>query len=800
MSHHIITHIRRQLILLLIMVPMAVTAQVQHISGSVAKTMKTLSGSIQRMPVSVPIYIFDHAQEAQSQANKYRKESLRQGQYATITSNDVVTPDYDGHFETDISAKGALLIINEGVVKVVRVSEKTLTYDIVFESEAADGILLQNADIYGERRGLKIKELPAIDDGPTIRWNVNIALPEGYTEKNHRLIFQPIAVDCQTEDTIQYLEPMVFEGKSYHRAQSRLQGFDYQQNDPLAPYYQKDIVLNGRPLTFNWQCIWQKPDAERSYKWKSVIRVEDYTHVFYDDDSREGSCNSRKPWKMLDVAFARKEMPLTEEFYEQSRAQLSEVPRDLALTFNIGTAQLSDDPQNQSMIEHLVRELQSYGRQLIDVKIQGTASPDGSVQTNIELAQKRADKALSMIRPYLGKAGCQTIKPKVYTWYDVADSLSQRGKTLEADEMRQYAKENKTMALRQMIESDPDIGDILQHLRLMKCSYTIRQNRVLEPEEALWTYYNDKSYAEGADNKFSNGDYYHMFRQISDPAELRRLTERVYNEQKDRTTSKYSPFAAYVANRMACYRLEEDSIDLSILEPFVDMKSGLETMRQISFDNEYKYMTNRRQIVANQAAMYFKALNLGASFHLANKLPSTNEYQDIKMFTDLETLFFKPNKTADETRRATQALAYAMRQGLGNKVVLSYELAPELGLTYQQVEQLADSLSDDDAKKWYIKSMIAANTEPAEEDFMELASRYGADEALRMTENRIPIFLAYLQHCLDIDPGFYAKQFVTDVHVSDDLRKKYPYKPEEADKYRQKFVELSNQQQKKTQP
>ena len=60
--------------------------------------------------------------------------------------------------------------------------------------------------------------------------------------------------------------------------------------------------------------------------------------------------------------------------------------------------------------------------------------------------------------------------------------------------------------------------------------------------------------------------------------------------------------------------------------------------------------------------------------------------------------------------------------------------------------------------------------------------------------------LVYLQHCLDIDPSFYAKQFVTDVHVSDDLRKKYPYKPEEADKYRQKFVELSNQQQKKTQP
>ena len=97
---------------------------------------------------------------------------------------------------------------------------------------------------------------------------------------------------------------------------------------------------------------------------------------------------------------------------------------------------------------------------------------------------------------------------------------------------------------------------------------------------------------------------------------------------------QYSPFAAYIANRVACYAIESDSIDLSILSPFIDMKSGLEVSRPISFDNEYHYIVNRRELVANQAIMYFKAMKLGEAYHLANKLPDTDEYKNIKMFTD----------------------------------------------------------------------------------------------------------------------------------------------------------------------
>ena len=774
-------------LLLLLFALTTVTAQVVHITGNVMREMRGLEGKKERVPLSVPVYVFDNAADARQQATEYRRQSMQQGQYTTLKAGDVVTPDYEGHFEADIAQRGALVVISEGAVIVTPI-DKRLHYDILINGDSADGILLKNTDVMGEKRGLKIRELPAIDDGPTLHWDVTLSLPEGYVNTDTRLILQPVVVDCQTEDTIQHLEPLIGEGKRYHMLQERMKSYDYQRNDSLAPYYILQLPGDG---SVHWENTFLKPDPDRNYKWQMRLQLEDYSHVYYEDASREGSCNSRKPWKMLDVGMARKEMTLDSRFYEPSRAQLHEAARDLQLTFVVGKAQLTDDSINTSTIQQLVRELQSYGRQLINVRIQGTASPDGNAARNAELAVQRAAKALSMISPYTRGAGMQTMPAKVYTWNDVADSLIERGQRLEGEEMRQYAETDNLAGIRRMMESNPVVTEILKNQRVMKCSYLIRQNKILEPEEALWVYRNDPSYAEGGDNKFSNGDYYNLLTQIRDSAERRQLVMRIYRELSVRQASRFSPFAAYIANCVACYALDADSTNTDILKPFVDLKSGLEVERQISFDNAYRYMVNRREIVANQAVMLFKQMKLGAAAHLADKLPNTEEYRDIKMFTDLETLFFKANKTPEEEQRSEQALRYAMQASEENKAVLSFELAPELGYAYEQVEPLVDSLSDNSAKKWYIKAMIAANTAVAsEDDFMELVNRYGVDEALRMQENQTPAFLGYLQAAFDIDPTMLRRLYVSDVHVSDELRKKYPYDPKQADAYRLKLKEL----------
>ncbi|MBF1500119.1 MAG: hypothetical protein HXN82_04590, partial [Prevotella pallens] len=118
-------------------------AQVMHITGNVYKNMKSFDGGkTNKVPLSVPVYIFDNRNEANKQAATYRSKSKNISQEVTIKSNATVTPDYDGHFEADISAKGALMVINEGEVKVVNIGSN-LQYDIVF-TDGSKTLLLAN--------------------------------------------------------------------------------------------------------------------------------------------------------------------------------------------------------------------------------------------------------------------------------------------------------------------------------------------------------------------------------------------------------------------------------------------------------------------------------------------------------------------------------------------------------------------------------------------------------------------------------------------------------------------------------
>ena len=763
-------------------------AQVLHITGNVYKNMKSFDGGkANKVPLSVPVYIFDNRDEANRQAATYRSKSKGFSQEVTIKSNATVTPDYDGHFEADISAKGALMVINEGEVKVVNIGSN-LQYDIVF-TDGSKTLLLANTTVLGKRLGANVVEMKPIDDGPNLHWDVTVKLPEWYTKDHSRLIFQPMVINCEEEDTIQYLEPLVFEGKKYHKNQIRRKSFDYKRNDSLSNYFIEDQPTTKDEFTFRWEVTYPKPNPNKSYKWGSVLRLEDYTHVYFEDRAKNGTCNTRKPWKLLDVSMAMKQIKLTPQYYEQARAQLREMPRDLQLTFVVGKDELTSDESNQQHLEQLVKELRSYGRALMNFTVQGTASPEGNVATNTKLANMRAREALSIIGGQISSAGLEVKEPLVYTWFDVADSLKARNLETESNTLRNYAFNNNASGLREM-QTLPVIQEILQNQRLMRCTYTLRQNKVLDAQEVLWTYYNDADYQKGGKNIFSNGDYYNLFTQIKDSVELRKLTYRAWNEIKLRKTMQFSPFAAYVANRVACYAIESDSIDLNILSPFVDMKARLEVSRPISFDNEYRYTVNRREIVANQAIMYFKSMKLGEAYHLASKLPDTDEYKDIKMFTDLETLFFKQGKTPDEDRRAKEALSYVMRSNAENYAILSFELASELGKTYEELEPLIDSLPDNSAKKWYMKGVIAAGKpDMSDDDFMELTAKYGPDVALRMTDNTTPAFLAYFQHSFDMKPqykGFYN----SDANIPDDVRKRNPYEEKNIEQYRQKFIDL----------
>lgn len=793
-------HITKYLLaVLLIVLPAAIQAQVKHISGNVfliTKHLKDSGSKDGREPISPAVYIFYNKAEARKQVNLYKEYKKKAGEASTFQIEDanmVKEPDYEGHFEADITDDGAMVVIYGQEVKIVEITS-AVDYEIGFTDNSDTSIHLGRVDVIGKQEGVRIQEMMPIDEGPVIHWGLNVYYPAYYTTRHTRLIFQPAVVDINTKDTIQHLEPLIYEGKAYHINQTKRKSFDYNRNDSVKDFLVAEPLPHNKPFSFEWKIAYLKPNIDHSYKWVSDLVLEDYTHLLINDSTHKGMERWRKPWKMIDVSMAKKEMELTREFYEEPHAQTRETARDLQVYFKVGSDELTTDSANQINFDLLVSELKSYGKSLMNFTVQGGTSPEGNVGFNQRLADKRARKALDIIGASIKTAGRQVKPGLLYTWNDVADSLEARGQKTEANELREYAGARKISAINQMIAANPVIGEIMSNQRMMKCTYTILQNKPMDPQTALWTYYNDPDFREGGERTFSNGDYYNLFKQITDSVELRKLTYRAYRQNAARRSQKYSPFAAYVANRMAIYAIDKDSVDINILAPFVDMQHaayGVDKQLAVSFENNKEtYVVNRRAIVANQAIMYFKAKKLGQAQFLANKLPDSDEYKDIKMLTDLETLFFKQNKSEEEQRRAMTALRYAMGRSKLNNAVLNFELANELGHELKDVKPLVDSLDDNVPQKWYMEGVIAAQDPDNEDEYMDLVSKVGPTEALRMTE--VPTHLAYFQHCFDINEQYRAF-YESDAYINDEVRNQYPYKEEDADKYRNKFNAIMHQ-------
>ena len=117
-----------------------------------------------------------------------------------------------------------------------------------------------------------------------------------------------------------------------------------------------------------------------------------------------------------------------------------------------------------------------------------------------------------------------------------------------------------------------------------------------------------------------------------------------------------------------------------------------------------------------------------------------------------------------------QALATVLKNDY-NKAVLYTELE-ELEKRSEAMEWV-DKIDDTNPTKWYLKAILWADKAGQEPQF-----------------DGTPYYLAFLHHCLQLDPG-YANHYLFDALFSDELRQKYPYKQGDADKYVQLFKKIT---------
>lgn len=554
-------------------------------------------------------------------------------------------------------------------------------------------------------------------------------LGPGAVNPASRIIIQTYAVDCQTEDTVAYLKPVVYEGTEYHDLQNRRKGYNYYANDSLSRGYNPSMLLNyDDDVVIDTMVVFPKEGANKVKSFKGPFKfvIEDYHHV-YKIGGWGGTCLRERPFKFLDFNVATSEMELTEDFREPAEENISKQDRKLNLRFDVGKDELSQDSLNQVMLQNLTDELRAYGELLMNVSIEGAASPDGATKKNEELARQRARTALNLIssRVGRGKASSAAPKVKVYEWTDVADALEKNGHKVQAEEVRSIAlahpgDEGDPLIYKLTYYKDT-IGPVLESLRSMRVSYMYQRAKIMSPSECREFYYEQRKAGEQGRLKLSQlseGDFFNLYSIMEDTADIDTITKIAYQKIIKGYDYQYeSRIAPYVANKMALLSLKEGMPDANILNPFIDYTmKGVDAEKWIN--DATKPIVNRADHLLNQAIIYFQQQKMDSCNYLIRKLEQANRatesVQRVKRFMDLKRLHYNRNRNNADEADYQAAKEFVLESSEDNKAILYTEIK-DWGMR-DQAPNFVDAMDDNNPKKWYLMALLAVERAGTEAD------------------------------------------------------------------------------------
>lgn len=671
----------------------------------------------------------------------------------------------------------------------------------------------------------------AIETPDKLILNMKVHLRKGQTNEHSRLIIQPVALECGTEDTVAYLEPHICEGEEFRKLQNRRMDFDMLGKDPIGVLDTFKLTKDSA-FSHEFQAIYMKEDKKKEYKGAVRVLVHDYHNVIYDNHwGGLGSCLKKKPYKLLSFSDAGAPLDI-DEFAQVAEAKTRREKQNLSLIFEVGKDDvLTSDSINTVELKRLNDKLNQLGDKILFVTITATASPEGSMKRNVELAKGRANYARSFVRGRVSSDRIRTNEPKVLTWKDVLDSVKTRNDQALYESVSNIVNNNSEEAVFGLIKNQPyyetQIVPILERQRSMSFYYLVEETRVMNTGEVLEYYSQNKAKLLAGADELSDGDYYNLFKAIDarDSLEADTVTEIAYRHIVSQPDYVNLPFAPYVANRMALLNIRRGTPDLSVLAPFLDYSKPNNFKKPIGDMNNYVTITiNREEHLVNQAIAYFQDGN----FDMAHSLlfgggkkttidPAKTER--IRNYITFYTNFplYVANQPMDEaTKRDTRkALNYVLNADPESRAILFTEYHEELKKDEATCRYLIDQLSDDNPKKWYLMGINASRNPETEttvvaqgEKFVELTQeemdrlrqenpdslqRYEERKALEaISDNgakKLPNYLAYFQHSFDLAPS-YKRFYIFEGHVNEDLRKKYPYKKEQIPTYRRMFNEL----------
>ena len=581
------------------------------VGDAVAQKLKLVTGKVLYVPdigkprpfpssETVRIFAFNTVATAKDALDKLQKENILSAD--ELGADNETRAEFDGSYEILVSENGALLIY---VGMNRRIEEVNYRNEIPIIFKDAIPLLPDEFPFIVRSEGIMIHSEPLIIIGNQILMKGNITFP-----KNPYCKIIPYLIDCNTEQVITNLEPIVFDGAD--------------NKEELRFYTFKDTV--------------QVLDPKRIYIARAKVVICDYTHKTYEDDWQLTSPRILRPMEFLEYSLPDYELD-PNKYKEKPKIEKCDTEGNISLSFVVNRAELDNsDPNNTLQMSKLRNDLMAIingeGTTLKEFKIMGVSSPEGRYDRNLTLAKERTHFALKQITSMIPASNWarvykHPVETRVATWNEVADLLEKDTLLAEAAQVREITAQYKSQdaqyaAIRKLPFYETAIMNTFPRLRTVHYGYKYDIFRELSPEEIVKRYYQDGK------RQFTRYEYWHLFQQIKDPKEAEKLYRKAY---KETMTSDGKPWLL-AANNLAVALLKRDTFDVEILKPLINYKRKVNSINRYD-DGLGVEITeiNPENVVANQLAMYIRAYNFAGADTLAQMLPNTDKFRMVKAFS-----------------------------------------------------------------------------------------------------------------------------------------------------------------------
>lgn len=507
--------------------------------------------------------------------------------------------------------------------------------------------------------------------GNTVYFKNVVGVPSKMFGHNRRLVAQRVFKNKTRKQTV-IMRPLVYDAVEYNQTQDRLYSFDMKgkEGDPLAPFVLikndtlRDKKVDHRDSFMYMDSLYVKnPDDD--FQAVTLLAIEDYNRIVFRDTlvTSKGKIN---PMRWLDYSFGASEIT-DEALYPKAIPQLRDSRGNIDLRFPIGKAAFDpEEAHNAAEISKLKAQIQDIAATrdatVQALSINGTSSPDGRYASNLALARRRMEYAISYFRsqmPEKLRSGMKfSSNASVAPWSEVAKLLRADSLEEEADKVEAVMKLYKGDAVSQKMKRLPFYSKLLlnKYLPMLRSvgytmSYSIYRNLTLDEIKDLYK----KDY-----RKLSDYEFFKLYRSEEDDAQ---------REKYLRQALEVSPSFMIAANDLAVLLIKHNKPDADVLRKFAGEKAP--------------EVVNRNQMVALLANHEYQAAD-----SLAAYVPATAENRLLLAVSGAFMGDYEANYDA------------IAPTGLRNEVVLLLAMKKnEVALEKSKM------LTDDDAVTHYIKAI-----------------------------------------------------------------------------------------------